>query len=142
MEGLSMFNNRCFPGAGIGCLFITSNVSVQTYFAKRRSLAFSIAVTGTAVGVFSFPQLTRLLIDNFAWQGAVLVYGMCIVSIRYKYVSLRLLIRSVHTERSVTVPVTSTGKMGITVSVKRSKVPPVNVKVHSQRTTPSPSASP
>ena len=66
-------------GAGIGCLFITSNVSVQTYFARRRSLAFSIAVTGTAVGVFSFPQLTRLLIDNFAWQGAVLVYGMSIV---------------------------------------------------------------
>ena len=63
-------------GAGIGCLFITSNVSVQTYFTKRRSLAFSIAVTGTAVGVFSFPQLTRLLIDNYAWQGAVLVYGM------------------------------------------------------------------
>ncbi len=74
-----------FLGMGIGCLFITANVSVQTYFVKKRSLAFSIAVTGTAVGCFTWPQLTRLMIQTFAWQGAVLIYG------KFKVTATRIL---------------------------------------------------
>ena len=63
---------------GNACLTITATVGVQLYFVKRRALASSMAVTGTAAGVFFWPPFARLLMDIFAWKGACLIIGMCL----------------------------------------------------------------
>ena len=54
---------------------ITATVAVQLYFVKRRALASSMAVTGTAAGVFFWPPFARFLMDVYAWQGACLIIG-------------------------------------------------------------------
>ena len=61
---------------GNACLTITATVGVQLYFVKKRALASSMAVTGTAAGVFFWPPFARLLMDVFAWKGACLIIGL------------------------------------------------------------------
>ena len=51
----------------------TSQAIVQQYFDRKRSLASGIWLTGNSVGVFLWPPLSQMLIDRFAWQGALIV---------------------------------------------------------------------
>ena len=48
-------------------------VIVSQYFEKRRAFAVGLAVCGSGVGTFVFAPLVRLLQDEYAWHGALLI---------------------------------------------------------------------
>ena len=45
------------------------------YFNKRFSLANSIAISGSSVGVLIFAPMTQLLLDVYGWRGSFLILG-------------------------------------------------------------------
>ena len=57
------------------CIYIASDITIQKYFLKRRSLANGIAVTASGIGVFTWPLLARCIIDHYEWNGACLIMG-------------------------------------------------------------------
>lgn len=56
---------------GFQCL--PSSILVQNYFEGHRALAGAIAVSGGSAGVFIYPPIFRLCIDDFGWRGALLL---------------------------------------------------------------------
>ncbi|XP_015914462.1 monocarboxylate transporter 12 [Parasteatoda tepidariorum] len=60
-------------GIGLALCYVTSIVVVAYYFEKKRSLATGLAACGTGIGNFVFPPLTRYLIEQYAWQGTLLI---------------------------------------------------------------------
>ena len=60
-------------GFGLGLIYLPAIVSVTCYFEKKRSFATGIAVCGSGVGTFIFAPLTEVLVNQFAWKGAMLI---------------------------------------------------------------------
>ncbi|XP_073997928.1 chaski isoform X2 [Rhodnius prolixus] len=60
-------------GLGLGLCYVTAVVSVAYWFDKKRTLATSLGACGTGVGTFLYAPLTRYLIDEYTWRGAVLI---------------------------------------------------------------------
>ena len=48
-------------------------VALNLYFRKYRVLALGISLVGTAAGNIIYPYLTRYLINNFGWRGALII---------------------------------------------------------------------
>ena len=57
---------------GLSLTYLTALIAVTLFFEKRRALATSIAVTGSALGSIAIPPLFGLLIDFYSWQGSLL----------------------------------------------------------------------
>lgn len=57
----------------MGLIYLPAIVSVTCYFEKKRSFATGIAVCGSGVGTFIFAPLTEVLVNQFAWKGAMLI---------------------------------------------------------------------
>ena len=62
-----------FLGLGQGCSLVTSIVSVQRYFHRKRALAGAILTAGVSSGIFFWPPWTRWMIHLFAWRGALIM---------------------------------------------------------------------
>ncbi|KAH8398001.1 hypothetical protein KR222_009387 [Zaprionus bogoriensis] len=62
-------------GLGFGLIYLPAIVSVTQYFEAKRSLATGIAVCGSGFGTFVFAPLVELLISNYGWRGAMLIFG-------------------------------------------------------------------
>ena len=62
-------------GLGGACIYIASDITIQKYFLKKRSLANGIAVAASGIGVFTWPLLARCIIDHYGWNGACLILG-------------------------------------------------------------------
>ena len=62
-----------FSGVGLGLIYLPAIVSVTYYFEKRRSFATGLAVCGSGVGTFVFAPLTKMLVEQYSWKGAVLI---------------------------------------------------------------------
>ncbi|XP_019644913.1 PREDICTED: uncharacterized protein LOC109485688 [Branchiostoma belcheri] len=62
-------------GLGFSLMYTPCITMVGLYFNKRRSLATGIGVSGAGVGVFVFPPLFQLLIDNYGWKNALLIFS-------------------------------------------------------------------
>ncbi|XP_052784507.1 monocarboxylate transporter 12-like [Mya arenaria] len=62
-------------GIGYGLIYLPSIVCVASYFDKRRALATGIGVSGSGIGTFVFSPVTSLLVQKYAWQGAILVHA-------------------------------------------------------------------
>ncbi|KAJ7313234.1 hypothetical protein JRQ81_004515 [Phrynocephalus forsythii] len=60
-------------GFGWALVFTPSMASVARYFKKRRTLATSLALTGVGLSSFAFSPLFQLLVDTYAWRGALLI---------------------------------------------------------------------
>ena len=60
-------------GIGLSFIFISAVLSVGFYFEKRRAFANGISACGAGVGIFIFAQLSRYLLDNYEWRGALLI---------------------------------------------------------------------
>jgi predicted MFS family arabinose efflux permease len=43
------------------------------YFDKKRAFALGISVCGTGIGTFVIAPLTKYLVDQYSWQGAILI---------------------------------------------------------------------
>lgn len=60
-------------GLGFGLIYLPAIVSVSMYFEKKRAFATGIAVCGSGLGTFIMAPVTKGLIDQFGWKGAMLV---------------------------------------------------------------------
>ncbi|XP_001607269.2 monocarboxylate transporter 12-B isoform X3 [Nasonia vitripennis] len=60
-------------GIGFGLIYLPAVVCVGYYFETKRSLATGIAVCGSGFGTFIFAPLAGILLDNYAWKGAILI---------------------------------------------------------------------
>jgi MFS family permease len=59
-------------GIGIGLAYVPALGAVQRWFARDRTLATGISVSGIGVGTMVAPPLARLLIDQVGWRHAYL----------------------------------------------------------------------
>jgi len=67
------FTIGILTGLGFGLIYLPAIVSVSIYFEKKRAFATGIAVCGSGLGTFIMAPVTKGLITNFGWQGAMLV---------------------------------------------------------------------
>ncbi|XP_046728071.1 monocarboxylate transporter 5 isoform X2 [Silurus meridionalis] len=61
-------------GLGFALLYQASSVVIATYFRKRLATAYSIGRSGMGL-TFALAPFTQLLLDQYAWQGALLILG-------------------------------------------------------------------
>ncbi|XP_067670098.1 monocarboxylate transporter 12-like [Haliotis asinina] len=62
-------------GTGFGLSYAPCVVMVGHHFVKRRSLANGISVAGSGVGQFVLPNLVRYLLNEYSYQGCMLIIG-------------------------------------------------------------------
>ncbi|XP_046564476.1 monocarboxylate transporter 12-like [Haliotis rubra] len=62
-------------GMGFGLSYAPCVVMVGHHFVKRRSLANGISVAGSGVGQFVLPNLVRYLLNEYSYQGCMLIIG-------------------------------------------------------------------
>ncbi|GAU87242.1 hypothetical protein RvY_00124 [Ramazzottius varieornatus] len=86
-------------GLGAGLIYLPAIVSVTQWFEKRRSFATGIAVCGSGLGTFAFPPLTEMLIEQYNWNGALLI----IAGIVFNNCVFGMLFRPVEYDHTVTV---------------------------------------
>ncbi|XP_062588832.1 monocarboxylate transporter 12-like [Saccostrea cucullata] len=67
------FSFGVLSGLGFGLMYLPAIVSVSHYFEKKRSFATGIAVCGSGLGTFIFAPVSKLLVDEYTWKGAVLI---------------------------------------------------------------------
>lgn len=60
-------------GFGFGLIYLPAIVSVGYYFENKRAFATGLAVCGSGLGAFIFNPLSKFLIDEFGWRGAILI---------------------------------------------------------------------
>ena len=60
---------------GIGLVYLSAVVIVQTYFKKKRAFAGSIASCGTGVGVLAMAPIVSLLDASLGWGYAMMILG-------------------------------------------------------------------
>ncbi|KAJ8367164.1 hypothetical protein AAFF_G00324630 [Aldrovandia affinis] len=61
-------------GIGFAFLYQATSVVTATYFRKRLATAYSIGRSGMGL-TFALAPFTQLLLDRYAWQGALLILG-------------------------------------------------------------------
>lgn len=61
-------------GLGFALLYQATSVVIVTYFRKRLATAYSIGRSGMGL-TFALAPFTQLLLDQYAWQGALLILG-------------------------------------------------------------------
>ena len=64
---------------GFGLIYLPANVSVATYFHKKRAIATGIATTGCGFGAFIFAPVINLLGDNFGWSWTLVTIGATVL---------------------------------------------------------------
>lgn len=62
-------------GSGWALVFTPTVASVMQYFTRRRSLAMALGFTGIGLSSFAFSPLFQLLVETYAWRGALLLLG-------------------------------------------------------------------
>jgi len=67
------FTVGILTGLGFGLIYLPAIVSVSIYFEKRRAFATGIAVCGSGLGTFIMAPVTKGLISQFGWKGAMLI---------------------------------------------------------------------
>ncbi|XP_072114569.1 monocarboxylate transporter 13 isoform X2 [Mobula birostris] len=60
-------------GFGWALVFTPSIAAISRYFTKRRTLAMGLAFTGVGISSFAFSPLFQYLLDEYGWQGALLI---------------------------------------------------------------------
>ncbi|KFM73267.1 Monocarboxylate transporter 9, partial [Stegodyphus mimosarum] len=68
-----LFLTFTIAGLGLALCYVTSIVVVAYYFEKKRSLATGLAACGTGIGTFLFPPFTIYLLEQYNWQGTLLI---------------------------------------------------------------------
>ena len=61
-------------GIGFGLVYVPSVIFVGFYFEKKRALATGIAVCGSGIGTFVMAPLTSWLLEEYGWQGTILIH--------------------------------------------------------------------
>ncbi|XP_023340234.1 monocarboxylate transporter 12 isoform X2 [Eurytemora carolleeae] len=71
--GVLYFTIGVCTGLGFGLIYLPAIVSVSMYFEKKRAFATGIAVCGSGLGTFIMAPVTKGLINQFGWKGAMLI---------------------------------------------------------------------
>ncbi|CAG0883434.1 unnamed protein product [Darwinula stevensoni] len=61
-------------GLGFGLIYLPCIVAVSNWFDTRRALATGIAVCGSGVGTFALAPLGNVLLEEYGWRGAYLIF--------------------------------------------------------------------
>uniref|UniRef100_A0A8B9LRR3 Solute carrier family 16 member 4 n=1 Tax=Astyanax mexicanus TaxID=7994 RepID=A0A8B9LRR3_ASTMX len=80
-------------GLGFALLYQATSVVTATYFRKRLATAYSIGRSGMGL-TFALAPFTQLLLDQYAWQGALLILGGLMLNL----VASGMLLRPIHKE--------------------------------------------
>nr|XP_057924000.1 monocarboxylate transporter 13 isoform X2 [Doryrhamphus excisus]XP_057924001.1 monocarboxylate transporter 13 isoform X2 [Doryrhamphus excisus]XP_057924002.1 monocarboxylate transporter 13 isoform X2 [Doryrhamphus excisus]XP_057924003.1 monocarboxylate transporter 13 isoform X2 [Doryrhamphus excisus] len=62
-------------GLGWGLVFTPMVATVMASFTQRRSLALGLAFSSIGLASFTFNPLFQLLVERYAWRGALLILG-------------------------------------------------------------------
>lgn len=60
-------------GLGLCLCFVTAVVSIAFWFDKRRTLAMSLAASGTGFGTAVYSPLATWLFREYGWRGTLLI---------------------------------------------------------------------
>ncbi|WP_018994664.1 MFS transporter [Thioalkalivibrio sp. ALJ2] len=63
-------------GIGASCVFVPVVAAVGRWFARRRSMALGIAVSGIGLGVLGFAPLSAWLIELHGWRSTYYFYAL------------------------------------------------------------------
>jgi len=75
---LMYFTFGFIGGIGFCLCFVTAVVSIAFWFEKHRTLALSIAASGTGFGTVIYSPLITYLVREFGWRGSMLIMaGLC-----------------------------------------------------------------
>ncbi|XP_064615167.1 uncharacterized protein LOC135479278 [Liolophura sinensis] len=74
------FSFGVLSGLGFGLIYLPAIVIVTNYFEKRRAFATGLAVCGSGCGTFIFAPLSKWLLDQFGWKGAILIQAGIILN--------------------------------------------------------------
>ncbi|CAL8368389.1 unnamed protein product [Lota lota] len=91
-----------FVGMGFALLYQACSVVTALYFRKRLATAYSIGRSGMGL-TFALAPFTQLLLDKYAWQGALLILGGLMLNL----VASGLLLRPIHVKPSSMSPPSS-----------------------------------
>ncbi|XP_026186650.1 monocarboxylate transporter 13 [Mastacembelus armatus] len=69
------FTMGVISGLGWGLIFTPMVATVMASFTRRRTLALGLAFSGIGLSSFAFNPLFQLLVEMYAWRGALLVLG-------------------------------------------------------------------
>ncbi|XP_041820971.1 monocarboxylate transporter 13 [Chelmon rostratus] len=62
-------------GLGWGLVFTPMVATVMANFTRRRALALGLAFSSVGISSFAFNPLFQLLVETYAWRGALLILG-------------------------------------------------------------------
>ncbi|XP_030017870.1 monocarboxylate transporter 13 [Sphaeramia orbicularis] len=62
-------------GLGWGLIFTPMVATVMAHFTRRRTLALGLAFSSIGLSSFAFNPLFQLLVEMYAWRGALLILG-------------------------------------------------------------------
>lgn len=65
----------CAPGFGWGMVFTPMVATVMANFTRRRALALGLGFSSIGLSSFAFNPLFQLLVETYAWRGALLILG-------------------------------------------------------------------
>ncbi|KAJ8370206.1 hypothetical protein SKAU_G00102340 [Synaphobranchus kaupii] len=85
------FSMGLIVGLGFALLYQATSVVTATYFRKRLATAYSIGRSGMGL-TFALAPFTQLLLDQYAWQGALLIFGGLMLNL----VASGMLLRPIH----------------------------------------------
>ncbi|KAM4536924.1 monocarboxylate transporter 13 isoform 1-T1 [Odontesthes bonariensis] len=62
-------------GLGWGLVFSPMVATVMAHFTRRRTLALGLGFSSIGISSFAFNPLFQLLVETYAWRGALLILG-------------------------------------------------------------------
>ncbi|XP_030588532.1 monocarboxylate transporter 5 [Archocentrus centrarchus] len=102
-------------GMGFALLYQSFSVVTALYFRKRLATAYAIGRSGMGL-TFALAPFTQLLLDQYAWQGAMLILGGLMLNL----VASGMLLRPINVKPPVSNPTSSAIQKSPAVSLKSS----------------------
>ncbi|XP_063321472.1 monocarboxylate transporter 5 isoform X2 [Pelmatolapia mariae] len=102
-------------GMGFALLYQAFSVVTALYFRKRLATAYAIGRSGMGL-TFALAPFTQLLLDRYAWQGAMLILGGLMLNL----VASGMLLRPINVKPPVSNPTSSAIQKSPAVSLKSS----------------------
>ncbi|XP_029995618.1 monocarboxylate transporter 5 [Sphaeramia orbicularis] len=102
-------------GMGFALLYQSFSVVTALYFRKRLATAYAIGRSGMGL-TFALAPFTQLLLDQYAWQGAMLILGGLMLNL----VASGMLLRPINVKAAAVLSPTSPIQKSPAVSLKSS----------------------
>ncbi|XP_041654755.1 monocarboxylate transporter 5 [Cheilinus undulatus] len=102
-------------GMGFALLYQSFSVVTALYFRKRLATAYAIGRSGMGL-TFALAPFTQLLLDQYAWQGAMLILGGLMLNL----VASGMLLRPINVKPPTSNPTSSPMQKSPAVSIKSS----------------------